>query len=330
MSRKSAKQAVKVVRRQLADGTEKVYRYTVSRTKARLRGDTVGDLIAAWEHAPEWRDLSPKTQHLYALYLRPLSEIVGHIVAANVDRRAIIDIRNAIAEHRGNGAATQFVKVSTKLFNWAIDNARLKESPAARVKRLKGGELPAWTEHDAALALRYLPEHLRRAVVLALYTGQRRGDLVALPWSAYDGQRIRLIQQKRTKAPPVNMVIPCHNELRTELDAWRQGPLAGIAKATVLVNAKGKPWAANNLTTQLGTALDAIGGFPAGRNIHGLRKLAATNLAHAGCSMHEIASITGHKTLAMVQLYTASADQERLAEAAVFRLSENAENGQKT
>ena len=66
-------------------------------------------------------------------------------------------------------------------------------------------------------------------------------------------------------------------------------------------------------------------GLPADLNVHGLRKLAATELADAGCSMHEIAAITGHHSLSMVQLYTRSADQERLASAAIIRLSEHAD-----
>jgi integrase len=57
-----------------------------------------------------------------------------------------------------------------------------------------------------------------------------------------------------------------------------------------------------------------------GLNVHGLRKLAAATLAECGCSANEIAAITGHDTLGMVTLYTASAEQERLAESAVRRL----------
>jgi integrase len=60
--------------------------------------------------------------------------------------------------------------------------------------------------------------------------------------------------------------------------------------------------------------------LPPNLNIHGLRKLAASNLAEAGCSTKEIAAITGHETLAMIELYTKSADQKRLATAAIHRL----------
>jgi integrase len=62
-------------------------------------------------------------------------------------------------------------------------------------------------------------------------------------------------------------------------------------------------------------------GLRKGLNVHGLRKLAAANLAEAGCSTLEIAAITGHASLGMVQLYTKSADQERMATAAIVRLT---------
>jgi integrase len=43
-------------------------------------------------------------------------------------------------------------------------------------------------------------------------------------------------------------------------------------------------------------------------------------LAEANCSEKMIAAISGHKTLRMMQLYTAAADQEHLARAAIEQL----------
>ena len=40
-------------------------------------------------------------------------------------------------------------------------------------------------------------------------------------------------------------------------------------------------------------------------------------LAELGCSEKQIAAITGHKTSAMVSLYTREADQKKLADAAI-------------
>lgn len=312
MSRKSSKRAARVVRRTLKDGSVKTYRYAPYRKAATVSGDTVGDLIAAWERSPEWRRLAENTKAAYSRYIRPLVGMEQVAVAA-VSRRELVDIRNAIAGARGHGAATGFVRAASAMFGWAIEAGWIDHSPLTKVKRLAGGHLPAWTPQDAAQAIAGLPEHLRRPVVLALYTGQRRGDLVRLAWSAYDGQRIRVRQQKTGAA----LMVPAHPALKAELDAWR----AVTQSTLMLVNKFGRAWRPSNLSKQLGEALAKIDGFPAGRNIHGLRKLAAANMAQAGCTLHEIASITGHKSLGMLQLYTASADQERLAEAAVFRMT---------
>jgi integrase len=274
----------------------------------------MGELIAAWERSPEWRALAPSTQANYLTYLRPL---VGmeHVQASRIERKQITDIRNALAQAKGNGASTGFVRTASALFGWAVENGWLKMSPTLRMKRLKGGHLPAWTPAEAEQAMRQLPEHLRRPVVLALYSGQRRGDLCRLPWSAYDGRSLRLRQSKTGAA----LVIPVHPALKAELDAWR----AEAAATMILVNKFDRPWQVTNLSRQLGDALAKLEGFPPHRNIHGLRKLAAINLAQCGCTLHEIGAITGHRSLAMLQLYTAGTDQERLAEAAVLRWTGN-------
>jgi integrase len=104
--------------------------------------------------------------------------------------------------------------------------------------------------------------------------------------------------------------------LKAELDAWRTGATA----TTILTNTLGRPWRAQHLSRELPRQLERIG-LPRALNVHGLRKLAAAELAEAGCTEKEIAAVTGHRTLAMVQLYTGSADQERLAGAAVIKLA---------
>ena len=63
-------------------------------------------------------------------------------------------------------------------------------SIAARVQRRF--RAPA----DEAAFLARAPAHLHLPLLLALWTGQRQGDLLRLPWSAYDGNQIRLRQSK--------------------------------------------------------------------------------------------------------------------------------------
>jgi hypothetical protein len=61
-----------------------------------------------------------------------------------------------------------------------------------------------------------------------------------------------------------------------------------------------------------------------------LRKAAARRLAEAGCTVHEIAAITGHVTLREVERYTKAVDRERLARAAMARMAAAAEPETKT
>lgn len=267
-------------------------------------------LLRAFEDSPEWSARSKHTQTQYLIYLRPWLK-VPDAAPREVTRRDILAARDAIAKTRGTGAATAFGRVTSSLFGWAQDRGWVDFNPAARLRALPGGSLPAWSEAQIATALAGLPEDLRRVVVLALHTGQRRGDLCAMTWAAYDGATIRLRQAKTGTA----LVLPVHPDLRRELEAWR-AERAGIY---ILHSPRTGAWQPAHLSREMKRALGEIG-LPARLNVHGLRKAAARRLAEAGATTHEIAAVTGHRSLQMVAYYTTSADQERLAGAAVRRL----------
>lgn len=303
-----------VVRRRLADGSVKEYRYARSKKPRVVRNpkDTLGGLIIDYKRSPEWRALRPATIDQYTRYLKSL-EAIHQVKVVDVRKRDVLRIRNLIAEGRGNGAAQAFVRVAQALFTWAVEADLLETSPASHIKSLPRGSLRAWTAEEADYAAKKLPEELRRAVILARHTGQRRGDLCAMTWAAYDGQRIKLKQEKTG----AELVVPCPRALRIELNRWRKDRTS----TRILTTARGLPWVAQHMSMMLPRWLERIGMPDAkGLNVHGLRKLAAASLADAGCSTHEIMAITGHRTLAMVQHYTKTADQVRLAGDAISRL----------
>lgn len=310
-AKRSKPKAERVVRRKQPDGTTKEYRYPAFKPKAIVpQSDTIAALIDAYKDSPEWRALAEESRRVYSIYLQTLAP-VGHTDPKKMTRRDILAMRDAIATGRGNGASSGFVRAAGALFVWAVDRQWLDHSPVTKIKHLAGGRLKAWTPQQAAAGQELLPEHLRRIVILGMYTGQRRSDLCAMRWSAYDGSRIRLTQIK-TKA---ELVIPVHPTLKQDLDAWKSERTVGL---TILTNSAGRPWKPSAMTHAMKEALRTLG-MP-DINVHGLRKLASANLADAGCSTKEIMSITGHQTSAMVDLYTKSADQERLANAAILRL----------
>ena len=117
---------------------------------------------------------------------------------------------------------------------------------------------------------------------MALWTGQRQGDLLRLPWSAYDGESIRLKQSKTGERVPV----PAGAPLKAILDAMpRRSPI-------ILVNSEGRPWTPDGFRAWFFKARDAAG--LKGLTFNDLRGTAVTRLALVGCTEAKIASITGH------------------------------------
>ncbi len=124
--------------------------------------------------------------------------------------------------------------------------------------------------------------HLHLPLLLALWTGQRQGDLLRLPWSAYDGSKIRLRQRKTG----VGVIIPVSARLKVALEGTpKRGPV-------ILTNIDGKPWTEDGFRSSWRKA-SALAGI-IGLTFHDLRGTAVTWLALAGCTEAEIASITGH------------------------------------
>ncbi len=178
--KRSKRKAERVVQRKLADGTVRAYRYPSYRpSRTKIPADSLEALIRAYRRSPEWGALGEATQTNYAIYLRPLEEI-GHLPVRQMKRRELLLIRDAIAAARGNGAATGFMRAASAVFGWAVDHDWIEHTPVHRIRKLPGGHLRAWTRAEADAAVRGLPEHLRRVVVLARFTGQRRGDLCAI------------------------------------------------------------------------------------------------------------------------------------------------------
>lgn len=305
--------APRVVRKTLADGTVREYRYARRTVKRELpEPNTVGALVVAFKSSPEWKGYAATTRARHTTYLRPWEDDRFYRMPITaIGRKQVMALRDAIASTRGNGAGTGFGRVAAALFGWAVDRGWLDYSPVHRIRALPGGTLPAWTEAQIDHALAALPEPFRRVVVLALHTGQRRGDLCAMRWAQIAGGTVRLRQGKTG----VELAIPIGAELAAELATWRQD----TPSAHILKQPQGLPWTDNHMSRAMAKALQDAG-LPKGLNVHGLRKAAARRLAEAGCTVHQIAAITGHKTLSMVAHYTASVDQAKMARAAVVRL----------
>jgi integrase len=281
------------------------------RPESRWEHGTLGALILEYQRSHEWQIKRQSTQR-HELHVMKALERFSQLEVKAISRQWIVRLRGIITTDRGVGAANAFGWFCRMLFSWARNNGWIEHSPLDRLESVKGAEhLPAWTNEQYNLALAAFPEPLRRVLILGRYTGQRRGDLIAMQWSHYDGRTIRVTQQKTGE----KLIIPTHTTLRAALDAWKRE----ATSTRILTSASGIPWQDTYLSRYMGEWRDKLE-LPKRLNVHGLRKLAAISLAEAGCTPHQIAAITGHRTLAMVQLYTRDAHQPLLAEQAMTLL----------
>ena len=139
-----------------------------------------------------------------------------------------------------------------------------------------------WTEDHEERLLSVASAELKLAFILAIYTGQRQGDLLRLPWSAYDGSRIRLSQNKTG----ARVSIPVTGVLREALDN------APRRSTIVLTNSNGRPWTAAGFSSSWRKMCKRAG--IEGLTFNDLRGTAITRLALAGCDQAQISAVTGH------------------------------------
>jgi integrase len=159
---------------------------------------------------------------------------------------------------------------------------------------------------------------LALALLMALWTGQRQGNLITIMWSQYDGTHIRLQQNKRRRGKPKKrIVIPVGKPLQVILDARRPEK----AEGTILRNTFGQSWTSDGFRASWGTAFDRAKLGDEDLHFHDLRGTAVTRLALAGCTVPQIAAITGHSPRDVDEILKAHylGGQAELADQAIVR-----------
>ena len=187
----------------------------------------------------------------------------------------------------------------------------IADPTALTIKPLKYQKQPhrAWTDSELAIMTGPDAGLVALPVQVALFTGQRLGDVLGLRSTAYDGQSVRVRQQKTG----TELTIAVHPTLAAMLDDTPR-----IAEV-ICTRPDGAPWKIDHFKHVFADTRARLG-LPDDVHFHGLRHSAASRLAEAGCSHAEIAAVTGYKSVAMVAHYAAGAQQRALAKSAIGRL----------
>lgn len=271
----------------------RLYNEAIGKEKRPAKGN-VSELIALFRGSTEFRvDISERTRADYTRILLEIEIKFGSLPKAALESRPVRGVfkrwRDKQAENSIRQADYKW-SVLQRVFSVAKDRGEIGTNPCERGGRLYDSNRAdkIWSNAQIASFLAAAPAHLHLPLMLALWTGQREGDLIRLPWSAYDGKFIRLRQSKTGRY----VTIPVGAPLRSMLDdAKRKGPL-------VLYSAKGA-WTSGGFGASWRKACRKAG-IPVGRKVknaitfHDLRGTAVTRLALAECTTAEIATITGH------------------------------------
>lgn len=253
----------------------------------------------------EWRHLSPSSKRIYLQSMGYIEEFMGKNID-KINRGMVLDFRDA--NYEAKSKCRLGLKMLGTLLQFGYDRGYCSANHARGIKWLppKVGYEP-WTMAEVRKVLLSADQKVKDAINMALYTGQRRSDLVRIQWDNYDGTYIHVIQ-KKTKKP---LAIPVHPVLKRELERMmneRVGPY-------ILTNRSGDKWSEDYITKSVTAAARKAG---VNKSIHGLRKTTASVLAESGCTPHEIAAITGQSIMEVMN-YTRKADQRTLAERALER-----------
>jgi integrase len=262
------------------------YNEAVARKVIPPRG-TLLSVLQGYQASEDFTGLAASTRRSYvALIVRIEKTFADFPLAALSDQRTrgiFKAWRDRIAAESGRRQADYAWTVLARVLSWALDAGLVSANPCERGGRLYRGSRREniWTSADEAAFLQRAPAHLHLPLMLALWTGQRQGDLLRLPWSAYDGKYIRLRQSKTGKPIVVRVGAP----LKAMLDAApKRSPI-------ILTNSEGKPWTSDGFRASWRKACAAAG--VVGVTFHDLRGTAVTRLAVVEATEAEIASVTG-------------------------------------
>lgn len=335
-------QGINTVRKRLADGTIRLYYYhratghsltgapgspeflrdyaLAEKTLLDRHAGTFNGLVRDYTLSPEFEKLRESTQREYRRMLTKAEAKFGDLPLAALEdprvRQDFMTWRATVSKASGDREADNRLSVISAMLTWAKENGQVFSNHIAGFRRLHSVDRSEliWLPEHIADFMKVAPVEMQRALILALHTGQRQGDILRLTWGNYDGGLISLRQGKTGR----KVEIPCTKALRKMLD--------GLDRETaVILTTKTKlPWKARYFKAQWEAASKKAGITEL--HFHDLRGTAVTMLAEAGCTTPQIAAITGHSLKTVTAILDKYLARTRVLAGEAVTLFENAKS----
>lgn len=279
------------------------------------KNGSVRDLIERYYESAAFKMLAPTTRHVRRQILERfcLNNNDGEKPYSALQTRHLLTRRDAMADRPE--AANGMIKSLRQVFRFGVEYGYCNENPASSVPMLVGSSdgFVTWTFDDVAAYEDCHPvgSMARLALALALYTGQRKSDIIRLGPSMHqtyhgrDGLEFVQFKNRNVRKKRTRLWVPIVPDLQAIIDASPcQGP-------TFLTTEFGKPFSDGGFGNRFRKWCDDAG--LEGLSVHGLRKTASVVLAENGCTEQEIMAITGHRTSKEIIRYTRAAKQKKRA-----------------
>jgi len=264
---------------------------------------TLDALIAAYKASDAYLAKAPKTRKGYAWAMDILSAWSGDVPVRVLDGDDVKEFHKQLRA-RTPAKADAVITVLRLVLQFGVPKWR-PDNPARMLNlkrhRRRRSEDELWTAADirafVAEADRMGLHSVGTAVLLNEWLGQREGDLIALPRAAYKRGEI-LFQQSKTgaRAPlPAGAVPKLKRRIAAELARQKRRKVEGLA--LILSETTGQAYKEDNFRHVFARIrAEAAKKRPrlAALQFMTLRHTAVVRLAEAGCSIPEIAAITGH------------------------------------
>lgn len=247
-------------------------------TGSRDRADTMNALFDRFV-----RDVvpqkSPRTQQLYTAYIARLRPVFGAMAPGDIemaDAYAYLDLRGKISKGEANMEISALSMVLTLAAGrWGV----LKANPLRGIKKLKTPardrhvtDAEFWAVHDRA------PPIVRAAMLLAVSTGLRLGDLLSLRQEQFDEDGLHVTPAKTRNTSGKKFTIEWSDDLAKALHAAIYAPRETESAEWVLAYTNGRKYNQGTFSHDFHRAVKqavADGAMNEGFHFHDLRAKAA-------------------------------------------------------
>ena len=264
-----------------------------------------------YQESDNYEELSEGSKRAYGFAFNHLTHFNNYDVR-DIKRSDIIKFKEGMSNKKGM-ARTSIILMSN-ILSHCMDMDLIIFNPAKGVKvRSKTQHIERWTMEEFKLFCDKAPKEVALFAKIAFFTGQRKVDIINLKWRDYDQGYLRFNQKKTGTI----LSIPIPTTLQTEM-----GSRTKVAQSSthILHNTHGTPWTCEAIRRSFASLSQQH--LQVRKTVHGLRKTAASILAESKATPSQIQSITGHRSLNEISLYTRKVSQKEVASQVVGILEE--------